>query len=354
MSTSGKYKCETCHFATNNKKDFNRHLITSRHVENMKRESLSLSKNSATNFHCECGKYYKTKRGFKIHKISCNTVEISKPEITTPEPEITIPHTESKDILASFNADKMTFDQFLKMKELEIREKEVDNFGRKMEIEEKKFGIDKKSVNNTYNSTNNNSVHSSYNNNSNNVNNTFNLQLFLNDTCKDAMNLMDFVEMIKCTAADAECVSRIGYAETISKLMIDRLQDMDITKRPIHCTDTKREKMYIKDDDEWSKDSVSEGKLRKAIKAIGHKSMKGIEEWKEKNPPNSKGSSSKNGKYLDMCNKTYAGILDEDNKEMKKIIKKIAPETKINKEDVQDEIAIEQSMTKEDISVNGD
>ena len=106
---------------------------------------------------------------------------------------------------------------------------------------------------------------------------------------------------------------------------------MDITQRPIHCTDVKREKLYVKHDNEWKKDSDSEGNLKKAIKVVGQQNIGSLEEWKEKHPKYNEPRSKDHVEYLEICNQTMTGMLDEDDREYKKIMKRLAPETLIDK-----------------------
>jgi hypothetical protein len=231
-------------------------------------------------------------------------------------------------------------DQKIKLRELELEEKKIDMEREKIQlqyvtnntqtkmIENQNKMIEKLGTitNNTMNNSNNS------NNSNNTVNNNFNLQVFLNDTCKDAMNIMDFVKSLKYTPEDLDRVGRLGYAEAISKLMIDGLQGLEVSKRPIHCTDVKREKMYIRHDNEWKKDMESTGKLKTAIKVVGHDNMCALEKWKEKHPLYNQFTSKHHSKYMEICNKVMAGMLDEDSKEYRKIMKRLIPETTIVKE----------------------
>ena len=133
--------------------------------------------------------------------------------------------------------------------------------------------------------------------NTNSHNKTFNLQVFLNETCKDAMNIMDFVDSIKLQLTDLEKFGKIGYVEGISNIIVKNLNSLDETKRPVHCTDTKREVMYIKDDDKWEKENENKQKMRKVIKHIAHKNSKLLNEFKAKYPDCGKSESRYSDKY---------------------------------------------------------
>ena len=321
------YTCKDCFFNSNRKPEYIRHLATKKHIRN------TTKKNSHIGglFKCEhCDLFYKTKHGLSGHVKKVHQ---------------TIVDDNSSVIVGDGNLEYKTMELQYKLKELELEEKrlqieeaklkqdsmkddkminvmtEVCNSQKMMSETIEKMGNVANTVNNT---TNNN------NNTINNINN-FNLNVFLNDKCKDAMNLMDFIKTLKYTVEDMDSVGKLGYAETISQLFIKGLSEMDVTQRPIHCTDIKREKLYVKHDNEWKKDSDSEGNLKKAIKVVGQQNMGSLEEWKEKHPKHTKPRSKDHTEYLEICNQTMNGMLDEDNKEYKKFVKKIAPETLIDK-----------------------
>jgi hypothetical protein len=175
-----------------------------------------------------------------------------------------------------------------------------------------------KVVNNTTNNTTNN--------------NNFNLQVFLNDTCKDAVNLVDFVESLQVQLKDLEETARLGYSEGVSRIFINGLNELDVNKRPIHCSDAKRETLYIKDQDEWTKDDTNKTKLSKAIKTVGRKNIQQIFEWQKKNPEYKDPESKQNDKYLNLVYNTMSGsTTEEQEKNMTKIIKNITKEVIIDK-----------------------
>jgi len=167
--------------------------------------------------------------------------------------------------------------------------------------------------------------------NINSHNKTFNLNVFLNEYCKDAMNIMDFVDSLKLQLSDLENVGKLGFVEGISNIIVKKLKEMDINKRPVHCSDSKREVMYIKDENKWEKENEENVKLRKAIKYIAHKNSKLIPEFKKKYPDCNKSTS----KYSDQLNKlvieAMGGLGKEDYDNENKIIKKIAKQVTIDK-----------------------
>jgi hypothetical protein len=172
------------------------------------------------------------------------------------------------------------------------------------------------------------------NNNSHNTtnNNNFNLQFFLNETCKDAMNIMEFVDQLQVSVKDLEETGRLGYSEGISKIFINGLKQINISDRPIHCSDSKREIVYIKDKNEWTKEDDNKSLLTHAIKRVAHKNMKQIREWTKVNPEYNDSSSKQNDRYLKIVSNSMNGLTEEEaNKNYNKIIKNITKETVIDK-----------------------
>jgi hypothetical protein len=165
------------------------------------------------------------------------------------------------------------------------------------------------------------------NSNINSHNKTFNLNVFLNETCKDAMNIMEFVDSLKLQLSDLESVGRLGYVEGISNIIVKNLKQLDVHKRPVHCSDSKREVMYIKDEDKWEKENEENKKLRKVIKKIADKNARLIPKFKEEHPDCVKSVS----KFSDQYNKLIVESFDNDAEKEDKIIKKIAKNVIIDK-----------------------
>jgi len=167
-------------------------------------------------------------------------------------------------------------------------------------------------------------------NNTNSHNKAFNLNLFLNETCKDAMNINDFVESIKLQVSDLENVGEVGFVEGISKIIVKNLNALDVTQRPIHCTDKKREIIYIKDENVWEKDE-SQCKIRKAIKKVVSKNQRLIPKFKEQNPEYNKSYSKVSDKYNKLIIESMGGSGDNDLEKEDKIIRNIVNATTIDK-----------------------
>jgi len=167
-------------------------------------------------------------------------------------------------------------------------------------------------------------------NNHNSNNNTFNLQFFLNEQCKDAMNITDFVNSFDLQLSDLESVGELGYVEGMTKIFLDKLNSMDIYKRPIHCSDVKREILYVKDEDKWEKEQRSNPKLRYAIKTLSFKNMKLTNVWSDTYPESKSSESRLNDVYMKIIIQSTGGS-GEIGENENKIIKRIAKEVFIDK-----------------------
>ena len=165
----------------------------------------------------------------------------------------------------------------------------------------------------------------------NSHNKTFNLNVFLNETCKDAMNIMDFVDSLKLQLSDLESVGRLGFIEGISNIIIKNLNEMDVHKRPVHCSDSKREVMYIKDEDKWEKENENKNKLRKVIKKVASKNQRLLPKFKEEHPDCGKYHSKYSDQYNKLIVESMGGSGDNDVEKEDKIIKKIAKNVLIDK-----------------------
>jgi hypothetical protein len=156
------------------------------------------------------------------------------------------------------------------------------------------------------------SINTSNNTNCNNVNNSFNLNLFLNEKCKDAINISDFVDIIKLQLTDLETTGRVGYVDGVSKILIKNLNELDTYSRPIHCSDLKREVLYIKDNDQWTKESDDKPVLKNMIKQVANKNIKQIQAWKDNNPGCCNSDSKKNNQYLNIVMNSMSGGSNEE------------------------------------------
>jgi hypothetical protein len=294
LNSQEEFICEKCEYKCFRKSDFNKHLTTSKHKNNDGQLHKTLSK-----YICSCGKEYSYRQGLYLHKKKCKEPNKLDTESTDKDQLILMLIKQNSELI-----------------------KETTSF-KNMIIEQQNmmFDVIKNGTNNT---TNNN-------NNTNSYNKTFNLQFFLNETCKDAMNIMDFVESIKLQLCDLEKVGQIGYVEGISNIIVKNLNSLDETKRPVHCTDVKREVLYVKDEDKWEKENNDKQKLRKVIKEVAYKNTKMLKEYKTKHPDCDKGDSRFSDQYNKLIIEAMGGKGDNDVEKEDKIIKNIAKEVTIEK-----------------------
>ena len=304
-----KIVCEKCDYSTCSNFDFQKHIKTKKHIGNDSSKKVA-EKSQDHKFICNyCNKIYLCYSGLWRHKKKC----------------------------ANTNDDVLTNDnqQLETMMKIDVTDKDIivmllkqNNDFKELLIEQNKTITDMANKNQIIN---NNTVNTNTNNSHNK---TFNLQVFLNETCKDAMNINDFVDSLQIQLSDLENVGTTGFVNGISNIIVKSLKALDITKRPVHCNDQKRETVYIKHDNEWYNDSKienSEGpenqKLKKAIKQIAHKNICMIKEWKAKYPDCIYADSRKS----DLYNHIIYESMDHNENNSNKIIKNIAKEVYIDK-----------------------
>jgi len=287
---SEKFFCEKCNYKCSKQSEYNKHILTNKHKILQNPTSDSEKKV----YTCECGKIYKHASTLYAHKKIC---KIEKKSDVQDKDELIM-------MLIKQNAE-------LIKEQTNIRQMIVEQQNAVLEI----------AKNGTHNTINNN--------NSNNK--TFNLQLFLNETCKDAMNIMDFVDSIKLQLSDLERVGEIGYVEGISNIITTNLNALDVTQRPIHCADKKREVLYIKDENKWEKEDDDKKKIRKVIKKVASKNQRLLLKFKESYPDCIKASSPFSDKYNKIIVESMGGSGDNDLEKEDKIIKNITKVTTIEK-----------------------
>jgi hypothetical protein len=175
-------------------------------------------------------------------------------------------------------------------------------------------------------------IHNSNNTtNTNSHNKAFNLQFFLNETCKNAMNIMDFADSIQLQLSDLENVGQAGYVEGISNIIVKNLKALDITERPIHCTDKKRETMYIKDEDKWEKEDDDKKIIKKVIKKVACKNQRLLMKYKEEHPGCNYSESKFSVQYSKLVIEAMGGAGNNDEEKETKIIKNITKEVILDK-----------------------
>lgn len=293
-----KFSCEICDFNTSHKNDYNKHLLTAKHIKmvfdnNVKQMYDNKTHQKPICFSCDkCNKIYNTKSGLWKHKQVCINDTIIEDKNN---------NSETKDELISYLIKE---NQEFKGLILEV----CKNFQQ----------------------SNNSSI---VNSTINSHNKTFNLQVFLNETCKDAMNFSEFIDSFDLKLSDLESMGKLGFVDGISNIIINKLKTLDVEKRPIHCSDPKRETMYIKDDNKWEKEDDKMKHLKRIITDIQTKNIKMIPKWKELYPDCILSNSKHTDKFNDICIEIMGGKGSDILQKEEKIIRKIAKAVVINKND---------------------
>ncbi len=284
------FECNICMFNSNKYSNYLCHLATKKHQQSemIINDNEKMPKNAK--YVCKCGNVYKFMSGLSRHKNICKYIDLSNNDIQC--------HTS-----LNFITPELVMELIKDNKEM------------------KQIILDQNNTINTLVKNGTNNITNSLNNSNNK---TFNLQFFLNETCKDAMNIMDFVDSIKLQLTDLEKMGEVGYAKGISNIITTNLKLLDVTQRPVHCTDKKRETIYIKDEDKWEKEDDNKTTLRKAIKRIANKNIKLLPLFREKNPEYCNSSSRISDKYDKMVIEVMGGMGDNDMEKEDNIIHNIS------------------------------
>ena len=303
------YNCVKCGFTTQYKCNYNNHLMTAKH-KMVINDDIKPSKN----YDCICGKEYKHRQGLNRHKKEC-TYESIQP----PVENLVMDTTMILNIMKENQEFKtLLFEQSKQVMELQAKQSEMFfEFQKENNNLINKFMEREPGNNNTING-----------NVTNNNTNKFNLNFFLNETCKDAINIQEFMENIRITFPDLLKIGNEGFVNGVSDIFIKQLQDLDVNKRPIHCTDSKRETIYFKEEDVWNKDDKDKTKLKQIIEKIEYRNVAALRDWCNENP-DARVNNSPNNLLKD---KIYFQTLQGDERTRDKIIKNISKEVIVDKE----------------------
>jgi hypothetical protein len=278
-----KFICESCDFKCSKRGDYNRHILTGKHKKMCNGTFSDQNLHNYIHQCTNCSKIYKSRNGLWLHSKTCK---------------------ESKKVTPKTDDEIKLLTNLV----LEVVKSNADLQKQLMDV-----------------CKNSNTMNNSHNTN-HSYNKTFNMQFFLNEQCKDAMNIMDFVNSMTLEFSDLEEVGKVGYVEGISNIIIRKLNALDIHKRPIHCSDAKREIMYVKDENIWEKENSTYDKLRKAIKHITCKNSSMLEPWSRAHPQCMNNQHRLNDVYVQMMGQAMGGkesFLESENKIMKKIAKAV-------------------------------
>ena len=285
--------CSSCDYNTSRKNNYDKHILTYKHKmmtnDDTKLSDIVTTKKSNI---CECGKIFKFRQGLHVHKKKCHkNVSYLTEDCDTKK----VDEPNDKELMMMILKDNSEL--------------------KKMMMEVVKNGTTTNNINTTTNSHNK----------------TFNLNFFLNETCKDAMNINDFVESIKFQLSDLERVGELGYIEGISNIIVKNLKDLDIRQRPVHCTDKKRETMYIKDEDKWERDEEQK-KTRMMIRKVTVKNARMLPKFKEAHPDCIISASRFSDQYNNIIMEAMGGMGENEFEKEEKIIKKVSKEVMVGKD----------------------
>ena len=302
-----RYNCDPCRFMTGNKKDYNRHILTRKH-------EMEMHGNNFTHYdyQCDtCSKYFKTNSGLWKHSKKCNIIlQSDNKEVSN---NYTIPQDPS--IVVELLKQNQDFKNLIIEERRDFQEMMIKQHEKISEL-----------AKNTGNVTNHNTTN-------NTTNNKFNLNFFLNETCKDAITMNEFINSIEVTMDDFIRTGKIGFVDGISTVMVERIKGMEMHTRPMHCTDLKRETMYIKNDDAWEKGDVDKTVLRRAVKNVANKNYSQLKPWFDSSQPQvDQVGTDEYEDYFQYYKSALGGCgKEEDRKFEDKIIKNVLKEIVVDK-----------------------
>ena len=316
-----KYECKECNYSTQYKSDLIKHQSTKRHLK------LSQPNNFVTNKCNHCDKEFSTLSGLWKHRKSCS---ISNEHTVSSDAPSLLPFTKgtcgSSDIpieliLEVIKQSKEVQNVLIEQNK-ELQKQLLEQNEKLLEQSDKhhKEMLEIAKKPNIINTNSNNKT-------------AFNLQFFLNETCKDAMNIVDFVNSLKLTNNDFETTGKLGFVNGISRIFINNLKKMDVITRPLHCTDVKRETVYIKDNDAWEKDTEEKKKLNWAVNRIAQLNLNQIQQWQQEYPDSVKNNTPDNEKFTELALAALGGRdMEEIHKYNDKIMKNVLKEVILSKE----------------------
>jgi len=307
------FVCEICDYKTVRKNDYNNHLLTAKH-KRITNEYNELA-NTAQKYSCNCGKGYKNRQGLYKHRKCCTFESNKQLDVDDTKPAIDVSLVidllkQNKELQNLLIHQAAEYAQKQLEQANEYSQKQSDLMNKLMEREPA------------------NNINTINGNVTNNNNNKFNLNFFLNETCKDAMTIQEFMENIRITFQDLLKIGDEGFVNGVSDIFIKQLKNLDVSKRPIHCTDSKRETIYFKEEDVWNKDDKDKTRLKQLIEKVEYRNVVALRDWCNENP-DAKVNNTPNNLLKD---KIYLQTLQGDDKTRDKIIKNISKEVMVEKE----------------------
>jgi len=313
---SKQFYCEDCDYKCYKQSVFNKHLLTAKHQKITNGNKNVPFYDPLTCKHCF--QTFKYRSGLSRHSKKCNENTQKSIEIDTNPDNIDISKSDILTILKQ-NQELLTsnqeFKQLMVDQSKQIQEQQDEN----QQLQKQLIEAVKVSGSHIENQTINN-------------NQKFNLNFFLNEQCKDAINMSDFIENMELDIEDLTETGRLGYVGGISRILINKLQELDIYKRPLHCTDMKRETLYIKENDEWSKENNSKEKMTSLIGKVANKNCRNLNKWTDNHPEYQVFDSLDNMEYINLTQAVLGGLGEQECKQFKdKIIRGVIKEVMVNR-----------------------
>jgi hypothetical protein len=301
------FECKACDVICISSKDLDRHFLTRKHKKMTLNDKSNDAKSPPKSHSCEnCGKIYKYRQGLFSHKKKCNLEQEKK-------------INDDEELLKEFNNQPIPIELILHLI------KDNKEFQMMMFDQMNKQNVTIAELAKTAGNNNNNTMNNSHNK-------SFNLQIFLNETCKNALNLSEFLGRVILSLDDLETTGKLGYVEGITRIFCKELDKLDVCERPIHCSDAKRETIYIKENDKWEKEDDKRERLTNAIRHIGKLNIGLISAWRDKHPGWRDPDSKENDRYLMILDNIMCGGTDEEiTSNYAKIVKNISHITVVDK-----------------------
>ena len=339
QKTPSKFACKLCDYTTSNKKDYAKHLLTGKHKTRTELNNLEQEKKEIKKYRCKnCNKSYSVRNSLWYHENKCKETEphikkeaslndASLSEASLNDASLNDANLSDASISGASLSDTSISDASMSDASSNIIQlliKETSDFKNIIfEMVKSNNELQKQMIDVCKNT--NSVIHTNSHNTTNNK--IFNLQLFLNEECKDAMNMSEFINSIELKISDLENIGKVGYVEGMSSIIIKQLNDTDMYKRPVHCSDAKRETMYVKEENIWEKDNSETKQMVKAVRGVDKKNYKMLTSWKNTDPKCMDSKSNECDKYMKIMSK----VMDGDIENVNKVIKKIAKEVVIEK-----------------------
>jgi len=314
-----KFCCELCKYYTNSNKDFSKHAATQKHINAVTNPEIVLQIPESKTFTCNlCNKLFKNRVTLWRHKKNCGDTQVTA---------IIESENEKSDVKITFDLVKELIKENKELKDvLKEQSKELKDAIK----EQSKVLVEMSTKSNTTliqnNTTNNTTNH-----------NHFNLNVFLNEQCKDAISITDFVDSLNLNVADLEATGKLGYVLGISRIFINKLKELDVFERPLHCTDYKRETVYIKNQDSWEKDNPEKTKLKNIVNRIARKNLEQLPAWQAENPDYVTLDTPENNEFMKISMSSLGGYTaEEENKQLDKIMRNVLKEVIVDKNAITD------------------